>query len=338
MNTRPTGSTSLGLRLALRIYPAGYRAERGEEIATVHADVTAGAGRLATARETAGVAAYGLRVRTGLTASGTAGRLLATTAPPAAAMALGQQLPVLWQLPHYWRQTAADSSPDWHPVLIASAFPGALWLLVVAAALLRTWTAARILAALAGVAAIVRCLVFTQTLQTFVPGAAPDYVALIQTAGAGVLWSLLVFAAPGDLLGSTVVRQPLAAVPPALLLAAGTFLGSLNPFTGPGRTEAMLSGVCLPLGLLPLAFLARGRLLPAAIGLAVLPLALTLTVTNYRLFTWQAGEFGNLGVVACYLLGVSLLTLATAAAVRVSRAAPANPKSLGKPGTRPSAP
>ncbi|MFJ3220911.1 hypothetical protein ACIPLC_33935 [Kitasatospora sp. NPDC086801] len=108
--TSTTGATLRGLRLALRTYPAAYRAEHGEEITAVHADATAGAGRLATIRETVGIAAYGLRVRTGITASNTAGRLLATTAPLAAAMALGQQLTALAFLPRAWQQATANNA------------------------------------------------------------------------------------------------------------------------------------------------------------------------------------------------------------------------------------
>jgi hypothetical protein len=214
-------------------------------------------------------------------------------------------------------------------VLIASAFPGVLWLLVVAAALLRRWTAVRMLAAAAGLAAIAHCLLLSQALQTFVPGTAPDDNTLVRTAGAGVLWSLLVLAAPGDLLDGTVARRSRNAVLPSLLLAAGILTANLDPFSGPGRTEAALSGVCLPLCLLPLAFLGLGRLLPAATGLAVLPWALTLAATSYRFLSWQDDELGDLGVLVSYALGVVLATLVTAAAVRFLKPARRAPGALG---------
>ena len=179
MNTGTTSTTSRGLRLALRVYPAAYRAERGEEITAVHADLTEGAGKLATARETAGVAAYGLRVRTGLTAERhrrtparhhrAAGRrhgarpVTARPVAPPAVLATGTAA----------RPPAPAGTPivDWHPVLVASVVPGVLWLLVVAAALLRRWTAARILAALAGVAAVAHVVrPASHTMAAWAPG------------------------------------------------------------------------------------------------------------------------------------------------------------------------
>ncbi|WP_035798045.1 hypothetical protein [Kitasatospora mediocidica] len=327
MNTDTTSTTSRGLRLALRLYPAAYRAECGEEITAVHADATTGAGRLATARETAGVAAYGLRVRTGLTASGTAGRLLATTAPLAAAMALGQQLPVLQHLSDSWQTAGAtiDSPIDSHAQVIANAVPGVLWLLVVGAALLRRWTTARILGALAGVAVIAPWLVSYHLQTTWAPGMPPDYVSLVASAGSGVLWAVMVFAAPGDLLDSTVGRRPRAAVLPVVLLAASIAVdGPLHLygriFGDTQQTDQGVGAAYLLLGLLALAFLRRGRLLPAAAGLILLPLGLTDIVLFNPVFYWNGGVSGywqgEVGLLVSYLVGAVLLVLAMAGAVR----------------------
>ncbi|MDH6115435.1 hypothetical protein P3T36_006623 [Kitasatospora sp. MAP12-15] len=329
MNTRTTRTTatmSRGLRLALRAYPAAYRAERGEEITAVHADATEGAGRLATARETAGIAAYGLRVRTGTTASGTGGRLLATTAPLAAAMALCQQLPFLWHLPQEWQMAipTADTIGDGRPSVVAAAVPGVLWLLVVAAMLLRRWTAARILAVLAAVAAVAQWFVGYLLEGMWAPGLAPDYASLVSTAGAGVLWALLVFAAPGDLLDSTAVRRPRDAVLPVLLPAVSILQNHLDLFGVPGQTAAMLTGVYFVLNLLPLASLRWGRLLPAATALAALPLTLSFSMVFafYGVFPWYSSWYGDLGVLVRYLLAVTLVTLVTVAAVRYLKPTP----------------
>ncbi|WP_035791850.1 hypothetical protein [Kitasatospora mediocidica] len=344
--TGTTGATSRGLRLALRAYPAAYRAECGEEITAVHADCTEGAGRLATARETAGVAAYGLRVRTGLTASGTGGRLLATTAPLATALALGRYVPGLWYFPQSWRQAVVDPSlgmqeaaggplVDWRPELITSAMPGVLWLLVVVAALFRRWTAARILAAMAGVAVITDCLVRTHIMRTWAEGSAPDYGNFVLWGGAGVVWSLLVLATPGDLLDSTVPRRPRAAVLPVLLLLPGVLQSKLHAITNP---EAMLSVVCIPLALLSLAFLRWGRLLPAATGLAVLPMALGVVVPGYLPSTgdagwdardWVASDLVGIDLLGEYVLAVTLAVLVTAAAVRYLKHTADAPGPLG---------
>ncbi|MFD4531972.1 hypothetical protein ACFWNL_20180 [Kitasatospora sp. NPDC058397] len=348
MNTATTGTALRGLRLALRAYPAAYRAERGEEIAAVHADSTAGAGRLAVIRETVGVAAYGLRVRTGITASSTAGRLLATTAPLAAAMALGQQLTALVFLPEKWRQATANHSyalqhpgtafVDWHSPLIAQTVTQVPWLLVVVALLFRRWTTVRTLAALAGVAAIAQCFVQQHEIWTVVPGFPPDYTLLIMSSGANVLWSLLLFAAPGDLLESTIARRPRAAVPPALVLVASLLLSNLGRLGALLHESALpvlpqpvltLMGACIPLALLSLASLRWGRLLPAATALAVLPPVLSLGLAGNAFFTWYDNELGDLGLLCQYLLTVTLIALTTAAAVRYLKPAPGDPSRLG---------
>ncbi|MDH6109363.1 hypothetical protein P3T36_000135 [Kitasatospora sp. MAP12-15] len=336
MNTGTTSTTSRGLRLALRAYPAAYRAERGEEITAVHADSTTGAGRLATARETAGVAAYGLRVRTGLTASGTGGRLLATIAPLAAAMALGQQLHSLWYLQQDWDwQQPADQSPivHYHFMLIASVIPAVLWLLVVAAGLLRKWTTARVLAALAGVAVIAAWLAEQLAMNGgWEPGMLVDGTDLVLSAGPAAVWALLVFAAPGDLLDSTIPRRPRAAALPFLLLLTGIVQGNLTAFDLPLQDIVTLSNACLLLGLLSLAFLRWGRLLPTATGLTVLPLALCTVVPYYgpKLFVWENDTLiAASSVVVQYLLAVTLVALVAAAAVRYLRPTQEAPSPLG---------
>ncbi|MDH6113376.1 phosphoglycerol transferase MdoB-like AlkP superfamily enzyme [Kitasatospora sp. MAP12-44] len=146
----------------------------------------------------------------------------------------------------------------------------------------------------------------------------PDYTDLVSTAGAGVLWALLVFAAPGDLLGSTVARRPRAAVLPALLLAASTLVHSAGVISASQNTTETLSATFLLLGLLSLAFLRWGRLLPTATGLAILPIVFTNAVLllSYHVFSWFDYWLGDLGMLVNYVVGATLVALLTAGAVR----------------------
>ncbi|MCX5407165.1 hypothetical protein OHA37_25270 [Streptomyces sp. NBC_00335] len=65
----------------LRLYPAAYRREFGDEIAYAYHEATRGAGAPARVREGADVAGHALRMRLGLGSTGRPGRLLAALAP-----------------------------------------------------------------------------------------------------------------------------------------------------------------------------------------------------------------------------------------------------------------
>ncbi|MFI6144564.1 hypothetical protein [Streptomyces sp. NPDC051109] len=65
----------------LRLYPAAYRREFGDEIADAYREATDGAGRAARTREALDVAGHALRMRLGLGSAGRAGRFLAALAP-----------------------------------------------------------------------------------------------------------------------------------------------------------------------------------------------------------------------------------------------------------------
>ncbi|MET9466098.1 hypothetical protein ABZY44_15135 [Streptomyces sp. NPDC006544] len=65
----------------LKLYPAAYRREFGEEIADAYHEATAGAGRPARMREAVDVVGHALRMRLGLGSAGRAGRLVAAVAP-----------------------------------------------------------------------------------------------------------------------------------------------------------------------------------------------------------------------------------------------------------------
>lgn len=65
----------------LRLYPAVYRREFGDEIADSYREATAGAGRPARLREAVDVVCHALRRRLGPGSAGRAGRFLAALAP-----------------------------------------------------------------------------------------------------------------------------------------------------------------------------------------------------------------------------------------------------------------
>lgn len=65
----------------LRLYPAGFRREFGDEIAMAYHEATRGAGRAARTREALDVTGHALRMRLGLGSAGRRGRLVAAVAP-----------------------------------------------------------------------------------------------------------------------------------------------------------------------------------------------------------------------------------------------------------------
>ncbi|MGW6704943.1 hypothetical protein ACWGDE_08630 [Streptomyces sp. NPDC054956] len=78
----------------LRLYPAAYRREFGDEIADAYHRATEGTDRPARMREASDVIGHALRMRLGLGSSGRAGRFLAALAP-FAVVALGVHA-VIW--------------------------------------------------------------------------------------------------------------------------------------------------------------------------------------------------------------------------------------------------
>ncbi|WP_035794191.1 hypothetical protein [Kitasatospora mediocidica] len=334
MNTATTGPSSpRGLRLALALYPAAYRAERGAEIAAVHADSTAGAGPLTVARETLGVAAYGLRVRTGLTPGRTAGALLAAVAPLAVAAGAGQALPTLFWFAQHWGsgQGGLGDRGSLRELSVASGITAVLWLMVAAAALVGRWTAARILTVLAAVGALSQWLVFQYRVLDgdFGRSMPLDLHSLIAMAGPPVLWALLVIAAPRELLDTPSAHRPQELVAPLLVTTAFALLHSELSDQSVLLLQQLIWPIALPLFLLALLALRWGRLLPAAVGLTALPAALLLGVTSTRL-SWMRSGMGPLGgFVGAALLAVLVL----AVTVRFLPQTPEGSARLGGVGT-----
>ncbi|MFE2108722.1 hypothetical protein ACFXAF_23070 [Kitasatospora sp. NPDC059463] len=271
----------VAFRAALRLYPARYRRERGDELSAVFADSTEGAGRLATVREALDLGSYGLRMRTGLTATSLAGRLLALAAPLIAGAIAGLSLTLvgydalrpggyslLWRLPDRLVQV-----------------PYFLWgvgmviapLLLAAAVLAGRWRLAR-LAALA--VAFVGLWGAVWAAVAYAPNTWLCFLEIAQASPA-LLAGLLLALAPQELLERPSWRDRAvvvaAAVGGGLVLWAEDFYGSFVLMDGAAAAALLL------VPLFALLFAARERLVPAAIGLAVLPLT-----AGFNLFrVWQ---------------------------------------------------
>ncbi|MFJ3790145.1 hypothetical protein [Kitasatospora sp. NPDC090091] len=196
--------TDFTLKAALRLYPARYRRERADEIAAVFADTTAGAGRLATAREAFDLAAYGLRLRTRLTSSSPGGRLAALTAPLAAGASAG--MAATFQLAeHSWFDLELPREARDVPFFLALAAITVLPLLGAVAALFGRWSAARLLAGGTALAVLAHLAMEAAS----VPWGSRVWVVFYVFAfdGAFLLWSLVQLAAPRDALPSPTWRE-----------------------------------------------------------------------------------------------------------------------------------
>ncbi|KJS56833.1 hypothetical protein VM98_04405 [Streptomyces rubellomurinus subsp. indigoferus] len=265
--TTPTigapAAPSAALRAVLQLYPAGYRRERGEELAAVFADTTAHAGRSAVAREVFDLALYGLRVRAGLTGSTAAGRLLALVAPMIAGAVAGAAL-VPWLADPdrvTFLLTWNDSLSAYAEVFLQ---PVGAMLLVVAAALGR-WTAARGLALFLGVLALGElggAFVDSRFADLWWPG----YIGMATLPF--VFAALLLLAAPADLLPRPSLRSGglvVASVVAGALLETAQRWDDTN-FPVDRQWFVLMLAAPLVLALTAL----RGRRVPAAVGVAVL--------------------------------------------------------------------
>lgn len=196
MNT-PT----VAMKAALQFYPARYRRERGDELAAVFSDTTAEAGKPAVVREALDLAAYGLRVRTRLTAFSPGGRLLALAAPLIAGAAAGAGLypwvgdsdQLAWRLEH----TSSVVT------LVAAFAQPVASLLLALAALLGRWAEARVIS----VAVMAAGLLGMK--EVFVADGINAWwvLAVGSSAMPFLLSGLLVIAAPREMLGEPTWRS-----------------------------------------------------------------------------------------------------------------------------------
>ncbi|MGW7106704.1 hypothetical protein ACWGHU_11170 [Streptomyces xanthophaeus] len=137
----------------LKLYPAAFRREFGDEIADAYREATRGAGRAARVREAADIAGHALRMRLGLGSAGRAGRGLAALAP-FALVAVGANA-VCWSMLALHSAAAAREGDALGLVLPLLASAQLVTLLGVVLALAGrwgagTWTA--LLGVLAGIA------------------------------------------------------------------------------------------------------------------------------------------------------------------------------------------
>ncbi|MCX5211311.1 hypothetical protein OG689_18785 [Kitasatospora sp. NBC_00240] len=303
------------LRAALRLYPAGYRRERGEELADVFTDSTAGAGRTATLREAFDLGAYGLRLRTGLTSAGLPGRALAMVAPFAVGAAAGHAGLVLVI-------TAFEGLPDpragggtWLLLTLLSVLP----VVAVLGVLFGSWKPARMLAVPAVVVAPVALVLGYWAATREMPN-----LSLLARMSAfsvpAALWGLSVPAAPVDLLGRVTWGR-------RLLVLAGFLFGVVQSVL-PGRAYFGTAGVVAPLPLLAAAVavvafvgVRRGQVLPLALLVALAPSALGI-------FAVAAGDaLGTGGIMLPFAL---LVAAGVVVVLRLTR-----PKGPGAGGPRP---
>ncbi|MFF7458518.1 hypothetical protein [Kitasatospora sp. NPDC008115] len=293
----PGAVDPMAFRAALRLYPTRYRRERGDELSAVFADTTDGAGRLATVREAFDLGSYGLRMRTGLTSTSVAGRLLALAAPLIAGAVAGLGLTrgvygavspagaYLWQAPDRLAQV-----------------PSFLWnvgqvfvpLLLVAAVLAGRWRLARF-AALAVASVGLWGAVWASV--AFDPGI---WISLLEIAEAApmVLAGLLFALAPQELLERPTWRDRAAV--PAAAAGGGLVLWAEDFYSSFVLMDGAAAAVLLLVPLFALLFAARERLVPAAVALAVLPL--TAGFSLFRLWQVVGGAWNLLPMAGAALL------------------------------------
>jgi hypothetical protein len=300
------------LRAALRLYPAAYRRDRGEELAAVFHDTTAGAGRTATLREAFDLAAYGLRVRTGLTSSGLPGRALAQVAPFAVGAAAGHASLVLVVTAFTGVPDPRDGRETWLLLALLSVLP----VLALAGALFGRWRPARLLGAPAVTLAPVALVLGYRAATGGMPNLSLLGVMSVVAVPAAC-WILMVPAAPADLLGRVTWRM-------RLLMVAALLFGALQA-AAPGLFRLGTAGGVAPVGVLVaglgvLGYVGarRGQVLPLTLLLALAPSALGVLVV-------EAGN--SLGASPALLPVLLLVAAGVAVTLRLTRPrGPAGPE------------
>ncbi|MFG2820695.1 hypothetical protein ACGFX4_14855 [Kitasatospora sp. NPDC048365] len=302
-----------GVSAVLRLYPAAYRGERGAELAGVHEELMAGAGRWERLRGLGDLAGYGLRLRFGLGAAGLLARLLAVAAPFAAGALLGRALFTVEDivlvgrvLRHY--AVFGDGSL---PSLLDRAGTAVLALAAVAA-LFGRWAAARA-AAWVGVVLAVVSGAGMCVADAHLRGGAEALLGAVTVGGPQLLWALMLLAAPRDLLPPVSWRSVAALCAGALMagpMLYGAFYGLLGWGTLFAADWMLPLGPALVAGELVLLVAAvpallRGRLLPAAWLVATLPMMLP-GVVPYAVRT-GLGPTGVLVLLSVVAAGAVLL-------------------------------
>lgn len=329
--------SGLGLKLALRLHPAAYRRERGEELAAVFEDSTAGATRWATARETFDLAGHGVRQRIGLGSDRLPARLAALAAPFAATAAAPlMQGGILDSLVAHARFEGIDGMGRalWptYPASIPS-FPGypgpgylltlhwlgmaglLFYLVAAGAAVFGRWSTARLIGPVGLAASLSAGAMDLALSPSWDYG---EWNLLVARAavlyGPQTLWVLIMLAAPRDLLGPATRRRTwtaLAGVLGGLVFTEALGIGVLEYWTYGPFSEVLaliLDAAELTLAAVAVPALLRGRSGPAAAALAGAPVLFVLLLTALS-YLWKNVGHGAalalLGVVAVLAVALS---------------------------------
>ncbi|MFF8960283.1 hypothetical protein [Streptomyces sp. NPDC014894] len=284
----------------LLLYPPGYRAAYGPEIADTYREMTAGAARRDRLREGADLAGHALRVRFGLGSADPLGRLVASAAPFALAAA-GVSAGI--RLARWYAGIAASPTP-WGTalrVMDGAEVLGLVFLLLVSVGavvgLTGRWTAGRaaVVCGLAGTAV----LALTETHPN-------EYQYQIVVPAAAVLTIAVILASPPDLRpgpSASAVAGAMAGAAwlPAVVVEAGAVGWMSTDYGGWPLLVLAVTGIALALrarssglresGAMAVAsppFLADACLLnwydpkPFAVLLLVLPAAALLSAAAAR--------------------------------------------------------
>ncbi|MFE0426461.1 hypothetical protein, partial [Streptomyces sp. NPDC058953] len=180
----------------IRLYPAGFRAAYGDEVAAVYHEATAGAGRVERGREALGIVAHALRLRTGLGSGRPLGRLCGAAAPFVLAASAAHAGLELSDMAAYASAVRAEGRPPaFFAEDIARAATAAAMVVCAVFALLGRWAAGRLYAAAAQA-------VLAGTVLAL-DGGTPDGVL---TGGAGLVAAAVLAGCPPDAVPSRRAR------------------------------------------------------------------------------------------------------------------------------------
>ncbi|WP_327280594.1 MULTISPECIES: hypothetical protein [unclassified Streptomyces] len=219
----------------LRLYPAAYRREFGDEIADAYREAVDGADGAARIREAVDVIGHALRMRLRLGSAGRAGRLLAALAP-FAVVALGANAVFWWRLTLpalRWGRPLDETGP-----VVLTVVAALVTVLGAVLALTTRWTA--------GAWTVLVATAATFTAQAVRPGTGLEFAVLF--SGPPLLLSLVAVACPPDLRPAARLRTA-AGVSAALAAVAATaalaVASQVWPLGGPAVAATVVGGLAL---------------------------------------------------------------------------------------------
>ncbi|MGW6913517.1 hypothetical protein ACWGB8_06805 [Kitasatospora sp. NPDC054939] len=292
----PDGGLSPLLRTVLWAFPADYRRERGDELAAVLMDATAGASRRDLAAEVIDTVRYGLRVRFGLISRSPVGRLLARSAPLAAGGVAGLAAYPWLSEPRSNLKMFAEAPAAYIGVLfyVIVFCQIVLPLLLAASVMLGRWVVARPIAALIAFGGILPAAqALWRDLGTFnVCVAAVDGLPFL-------LSGLLVLAAPREMLAEPSWRMRSAVLAAGV---GGVLLAAIQGGYGSVPSDVRPAAGMLLLPLFVLLAATPGWSRPAAVALAVLPLTAPYAVLGFWGGRLSGETLTTLTLAACLVL------------------------------------